>query len=99
MSDVDSPGRDAHRPPCDDVARMSPTANYAGLERRVCPACRLYFDVGKESESQFCSDACRRRHTTPELRADGGTKRVTKRELPIEECLNGRTHDDSNLVD
>ena len=29
-----------YRPPCDDVSHMSPTANYAGLERRVCPACR-----------------------------------------------------------
>jgi len=63
------------------------------------PGLSTVFRRGKESESQFCSDACRRRHTTPELRADGGTKRVTKRELPIEECLNGRTHDDSNLVD
>jgi len=54
------------------VSHMSPTANYAGLERRVCPACRLYFDVGKESESVFCSAACRRRHREDELIADGG---------------------------
>ena len=61
-----------HRPPCDGVSHMSPTANYAGLERRVCPACRLYFDVGEESESVFCSAACRRRHREDELIADGG---------------------------
>jgi len=78
---------------------MSPTANYAGLERRVCPNCRLYFDTERDSKTVFCSAACRRRHNTGELRADGSTKRVIKRELAIEECLNGHTRAESNLDD
>lgn len=53
---------DAYRPPCDDVAQMSDTAHYDGLERRVCPACRLFFDVGEDSEETFCSTACEGRY-------------------------------------
>lgn len=47
---------------------MSPTAtddkHQTGvvLVRRVCPNCRLFFDTGIESESVFCSGACRDRH-------------------------------------
>lgn len=42
------------------------------VERRVCPNCRLYFDVGADLDTVFCSDACRRRHERGELIADGG---------------------------
>lgn len=48
------------------------------LERRVCPNCRLYFDVGAESDAVFCSDACRRRHESGELIADGGSEQHTE---------------------
>jgi len=51
-----------HRPPADAVDHMDPTAPYEGLERRVCPNCRLYFDTAVESESVFCSGTCRDRH-------------------------------------
>lgn len=50
------------RPPCDAVAHMTDTANYDGLERRVCPNCRLYFDTGEGADDVFCGPACRRRH-------------------------------------
>lgn len=41
---------------------MSPTANMEGLDRRVCPVCRLYFDVGEDSDAVFCSGACKARY-------------------------------------
>lgn len=56
------PTTDDHRPPCAEVDHMSATANYYGLERRVCPRCRLYFDIGSESNYRWCSKACRRRY-------------------------------------
>lgn len=62
-----------HRPPCEAVEHMSPTANYGNLERRVCPNCRLYFDTGEKSAVVFCSRACRERHQQGRLIADGGT--------------------------
>lgn len=54
------------RPPCDAVKALTDTANHDGLERRVCPNCRLYFDVGAESAAVFCSGACRKRHNRGE---------------------------------
>lgn len=59
-----------HRPPCEAVAHMQPHAPNDDfnsdfgpeLERRVCPNCRLYFDTGRDSDSVFCGQACRRRH-------------------------------------
>ena len=39
-----------------------------------------------------------RQHQRQTLTTDGGTQ-VIKRELPIEECLNGKTRDESNLDD
>jgi hypothetical protein len=62
-----------HRPPCDDVAHMDSAANYEGLERRVCPNCRLYFDTENDSETAFCSATCRQRYGNNEPRTDGGT--------------------------
>lgn len=50
------------RPPCDAAAGMGDVANHDGLERRVCPNCRLFFDTGEESDGVFCGEACRRRH-------------------------------------
>jgi hypothetical protein len=41
---------------------MGDVANHDGLERRVCPNCRLFFDTGTESDDVFCGEACRRRH-------------------------------------
>ena len=63
-----------HRPPCEAVENMDPTPPDGAfdLERRVCPNCRLYFDVGASASKVFCSDACRRRHERGELIADGG---------------------------
>jgi len=58
------------RSPCPAVEHMSESANYEGLERRVCPECRLYFDVGEDSETVYCSRACKRRHTRGD---DGGS--------------------------
>lgn len=65
-----------YRPPCEAVAHMDPTppnADEYDLERRACPNCRLYFDVGAETDNVFCSGACRKRHERGELIADGGT--------------------------
>jgi len=53
---------DDHRPPCTAVDHMGAVANYDGLERCVCPTCRLYFDVGIESDSRWCSTDCRQRY-------------------------------------
>ena len=67
-----------YRPPCEAVAHMDPTppnANEYDLERRACPNCRLYFDVGAETDKVFCSGACRKRHERGELIADGGVDR------------------------
>jgi|GEM_PF-3541811 hypothetical protein len=66
-----------HRPPCEAVAHMDPTppSGFDALERRACPNCRLYFDVGAGSDAVFCSDACRCRHERGELIADGGRDR------------------------
>ncbi len=50
------------KPPSKAAAHMSPTANYDGLERRVCPTCRLYFDTGEDSDSVFCGDSCQRKY-------------------------------------
>lgn len=62
-----------YRPPHPDIdGRMSPTSHLNGLERRVCPNCRLFFDVGEESDDVYCSDACRTRHKAGDLIADGG---------------------------
>jgi len=55
------------RPPCDVVKGLTDTSHHDGLERRVCPDCRLYFDVGEDSDNVFCSDACRRRYVRGEL--------------------------------
>lgn len=76
-----------HRPPCEAVANMDPTPPDSAydLERRVCPNCRLYFDVGASADKVFCSDACRRRHERDELIADGGVDR---------EVLNDHVGDD-----
>jgi len=49
------------RLPCDAVKRLSDTANYEGIERRVCPSCRLYFDVGEEADDVYCGTTCRKR--------------------------------------
>jgi hypothetical protein len=49
------------RPPCDAVEGWSDTANLEGLERRVCPTCRLYFDVGPDSPRVYCGETCRLR--------------------------------------
>jgi len=71
MSDNAVNDTDRFRPPCEAVAHMDPhppTDNFGSdwtgpeLERRVCPNCRLYFDVGAQTDTVFCSDACRRRH-------------------------------------
>lgn len=51
-----------YRPPSETVAHMDPTANHDGLERRVCPTCRLFFDTGEDSDSVFCGGSCRRRY-------------------------------------
>lgn len=53
-----------HRPPCEAVAHMDPEPpeGHFDIERRVCPNCRLYFDVGAESDAVFCSGACEKRH-------------------------------------
>lgn len=62
----DDPGRDTpqddYRPPCSEVAHMSPTANLDGLERRACPNCRGYFDADPDSEKTFCTKSCEERH-------------------------------------
>lgn len=67
-----------HRAPCEAVENMDPTPpdSFYDLERRVCPNCRLYFDVGASTDKVFCSDACRRRHERGELIADGGTDQL-----------------------
>lgn len=67
-----------HRAPCEAVENMDPTPpdSFYDLERRVCPNCRLYFDVGASTDKVFCSDACRRRHERGELFADGGTDQL-----------------------
>ena len=57
-----SDGTERFHPPCEAVKHMNPTANYRGVERRVCPNCRLFFDAGEDSDTVFCGDACRRRH-------------------------------------
>jgi hypothetical protein len=82
-------GRTIHRPPRDDLDGMSPTANYEGLERRVCPNCRMYFDVGENSEKTFCSDACRHRHEAGVLMADGGRETYQCRECGASHTFDG----------
>jgi hypothetical protein len=69
VADGGSPRSDSvpERPPCDEIQMLYETAPYPELERRVCPNCRLYFDVGEESEQVFCSKACERRHQRGEL--------------------------------
>jgi len=44
----------------------------AARSRTVAEDGTVTIDVGKESESVFCSAACRRRHREDELIADGG---------------------------
>ncbi|WP_254810634.1 hypothetical protein [Natronosalvus amylolyticus] len=67
--------RGEYRPPCEAVGHMGESANYDGLERRVCPTCRLYFDTGEDSDTVFCGTSCRRRYEDG-LRADGGTDKA-----------------------
>lgn len=62
MSDDAQHGRATYRAPCETVRSLSPTANHSGLERRVCPDCRQFFDVGEDSDQVFCSGACERRY-------------------------------------
>lgn len=71
-NDSEEYGQGTHRPPRDDLVNTSPTANLDGLERRVCPNCRNYFDAGEDSERVFCGSSCRHRHEGGVLLADGG---------------------------
>lgn len=55
------------RPPCQSERALTDTTHHDDLERRVCPDCRLFFDVGSESDAVFCSTACRRRYDRGEF--------------------------------
>jgi len=50
------------RHPRDGVENWADTNDIDGLERRVCPNCRNYFDCGENSDKVFCSKACEKRH-------------------------------------
>ena len=51
-----------HRPPCEAEQNTDPTVDSRLLERRVCPNCRAYWDAAPNSDTWFCSIACRKRH-------------------------------------
>jgi hypothetical protein len=57
---------DDYRPPCDAEAHTPPEIPYGddfdGLERRVCPNCRYFFDTGEDSDRVFCGYGCSWRH-------------------------------------
>jgi len=50
------------RKPYPDAPPWPDTKAVDELERRVCPNCRNYFDVGVGSDAVFCSRACEKRH-------------------------------------
>lgn len=60
MTDNESVG--TYRPPSESQGHLTDTTDLDELERRVCPNCRLFFDVGEETDIVFCGEACRRRH-------------------------------------
>lgn len=51
-----------HPPPCPAERNTAPTVESEMLERRVCPNCRNYWDASPNSDTWFCSIACRKRH-------------------------------------
>jgi hypothetical protein len=51
----------SYRPPSDEVAGLQDESSL-GLDRRVCPNCRLFFDVEEDSDAVFCCGACEDRH-------------------------------------
>lgn len=64
---TDRDGEASYRPPCEEAEGMGDKPYLYGLDRRVCPNCREFFDVGEESDRVFCSHACGLRHKQGEL--------------------------------
>lgn len=65
--EMGTPQGPPERKPYRDAPPWPDTKDVDGLERRVCPNCRNYFDVGVDSDAVFCSTACRKRHERGEF--------------------------------